>query len=144
MSLAGCAPSDDPALARWRTRLAQEARLTDEELGELRPFIAQQVRGRTIQIVEGATTRTLDEAQRAGVFDVLTLPAGVFDEGIRREGEGAVRVLNGPARSDNVEIETTQRLLIDVRTVLPRRYEFSYAFPGYGQDQAYDLVIGER
>ena len=72
---------------------------------------------------------------------MLTLPAGVFDEGLRREGEAVARVLNGPARSDNVEIETTQRLLIDVRAVLPRRYEFSYAFPGYGQDQAYDLII---
>jgi hypothetical protein len=72
---------------------------------------------------------------------MLSNRAGVYDEGLRREGKTTYRVLNAPGRSNNAEIEASQRLWIDVETFVPVRYQFSYAFPGYG-DYAYDLAVG--
>lgn len=140
---AACGRAEDPNLVAWRTRLAQEARLTDEELQRLRETVARQVEGHPVQVREGGgPARTLDAEATAALLEVLSLPAGVFDEGIRREATGTVRVLNGPGRSDNAEIEATQRLLVDTTTLLPRRYEFTYAVPGYGQEQTLDISVG--
>ena len=38
------------------------------------------------------------------------------------------------------EIEAAQRLWVDIGTLLPHRYQFTYAFPGYG-DYEYQLTI---
>jgi hypothetical protein len=73
-------------------------------------------------------------------FEILTNAAGVFDEGLQRENGRSFRVLNGPGRSDNAEIEATNRLWIDVDTFLPYRFRFAYAFPGYG-DYTLELVV---
>ena len=81
----------------------------------------------------------MSQDQHAVVFGMLSNRAGVYDEGLRREGGNSFRVLNGPGRSDNAEIEASQRLWIDVETFVPLRYQFTYAFPGYG-DYAYDLI----
>ena len=100
--------------------------------------VGQAVDGRTFRIREGAATHDLTVEQRAAVFSMLREPAGVYDEGLRQLGSSSVRVLNGPGRSDNAEIEALQRLWIDLDTFLPLRYQFAYAFPGYG-DYEYEL-----
>lgn len=138
--LGSCA-RDDRVPAALRDRLAAETRLSDEELTRVRLEAGRRVGERTVRIHEGAVSRPLDAAERAGVLEVLTLPAGVFDEGVRRDGGATYRVLNGPARSTHQEIEASQRLWLDVETLLPRRYEFAYAFPGAGEDRAYDLTV---
>ncbi len=71
---------------------------------------------------------------------MLSQPAGMFDEGLRRERGAALRVLNAPGRSTNAEIEAAQRLLIDIETLLPRRYQFDYAVAG-PDDFAVDLAV---
>ncbi len=143
-ALIACTPGEEPVPAALRDRLRSEARLGPQELDQVRAAVSQRIAGRAVQVTEGEDVRTLDDSQRALLFDVLTLPAGVFDEGIRREGTQVFRLLNGPARSDNTEIETFQRLWIDADTLLPRKYEFAYAFPGYGQDRTYELSFGRR
>ncbi len=134
-----CAPPADPARAALSDRLKQETRLSDEELGRFRDEVARAVAEKTFYIEEGTATRELRGEQRATVFSVLSNPAGVYDEGLRREGPSTLRVLNGPGRSMNAEIEASQRLWVDVETLLPIRYQFAYAFPGYG-DYALELV----
>lgn len=124
-----------------RERLANEARLSDQELDAVRQAVGARIGGRTVRVKDGADVRTLDEHQRALLFEVLSLPAGVFDEGVRREAGRTFRVLNGPARSDNTEIEAYQRLWVDADTLLPRKYEFAYAFPGYGEDRSYEITF---
>jgi hypothetical protein len=49
------------------------------------------------------------------------------------------RVLNAPGRSRDSEVEAARQLWVEVETFLPRRFQFTYAFPGYG-DYAFDLV----
>ncbi len=71
---------------------------------------------------------------------MLSQPAGMFDEGLRRERGAALRVLNAPGRSTKAEIEAAQRLLIDIETLLPRRYQFDYAVAG-PDDFAVDLAV---
>lgn len=136
-----CARSGDAVPAAMRDRLKAEARLSPLEIDEVRAAVGKQIAGRTVRITDGGELRTLDDSQRAMVFEVLSLPAGVFDEGIRRDGARTYRILNGPARSDNTEIEASQRLWVDADTLLPRKYEFAYAFPGYGQDHTYEITV---
>lgn len=138
---AACASNEDAVPPALRARLKNEARLGDQELEEVRQAVGKRIAGRTVRVTEGSDRRTLDESQRAMLFEILSLPAGVFDEGIRRDGAATFRVLNGPARSDNTEVETFQRLWVDVDSLLPRRYELVYAFPGYGQDRRYEITV---
>lgn len=137
---AACGPGDDVPRG-LRDRLENEARLSDQELAQVRAAVATRIAGRTVRVTDGPDVRTLDESQRTLLFEVLSLPAGVFDEGVRRDGAQTFRVLNGPARSDNTEIEAFQRLWVDADTLLPVKYEFAYAFPGYGQDRTYEITI---
>lgn len=139
--LVGCGASEPQVPAALRERLHQETRLTDAELGQVRLEVGRRVGDRAIRLTEGGTSRVLDAEERRGVLEVVTLDAGVFDEGVRREGTTTFRVLNGPARSTNAEIEASQRLWVDADTLLPRRYEFAYAFPGVGEDRVYELTI---
>lgn len=139
--LVGCGASESQVPAALRERLHQETRLTDAELGQVRLEVGRRVGDRAIRLTEGGTSRVLDAEERRGVLEVVTLDAGVFDEGLRREGTTTFRVLNGPARSTNAEIEASQRLWVDADTLLPRRYEFAYAFPGVGEDRVYELTI---
>jgi hypothetical protein len=139
LAIAGCAAPEDPARVELRARLQQETPLTEEELMRLTNEVSRTIEGKSFQAREGDATRALVGEQRTVVFAVLSNRAGLFDEGLRRDGGSAYRVLNGPARSDNAEIEASQRLWIDVETFLPFRYQFAYAFPGFG-DYAYDLI----
>ena len=140
--LSACGPSESPELVALRGRMRQETRLTDNELSQLRMAVDRLVGARSVRLAEGGTSRVLDTDERNGVLEVLTLTAGVFDEGLRREGTRTFRVLNGPARSTNAEIEAAQRLWVDVDSLLPTRYEFAYAFPGVGEDRVYELSVG--
>ena len=133
-----CAQPEDPARAQLRARVRQEVRLSEEELARLCNEIIRTIEGKTFRIKDGAT-RELSPEQRALVFDMLSNRAGLFDEGLRQDGGASYRVLNAPGLSNNAEIEASQRLSIDVETLLPLRYQFSYAFPGYG-DYAYELI----
>lgn len=139
--VAACANPEDAASQALRDRLKLEARLSDQEIDQVRQAVGARLGGTTVRVKDGADTRTLDEDQRAALFEVLALPAGVFDEGIRRDGPRIFRVLNGPARSDNAEIEAFQRLWVDADTLLPSKYEFAYAIPGYGQDRIYEIMV---
>jgi hypothetical protein len=138
--MSGCAPPESPARVELRSRLTQDTRLTEDELGRLFDELVRATEGRKIRITDSAGVEMPGPEPQAEVFNVLHNRIGVFDEGLKRDAGTAYRVLNGPGRSDNAEIEATQRLWIEVETLLPRRYEFSYAFQGYG-DYAYGVQV---
>jgi uncharacterized tellurite resistance protein B-like protein len=138
-----CGTREDPARAAFRQRLQQDAALSSEELGRFRADIVQAMEGKAF-LQQGPVARELDAEQRATVFGMLTEPAGMFDEGIRREQGVTFRVLNAPGRSTSQEIEASRRLWVDVETFLPRRFEFTHAFQGY-DDYSFDLALkGEQ
>ena len=141
VAAAGCAPAEDPARAELRDRLKQEAPLSDADLARLREEVRKAMAGKTF-LKEGAAAPELDAAEREVVFGMLTDPAGMFDEGLRTKSGTTFRVLNAPGLSGNAEIEASRRLLVDIDTFLPARFEFFYAFPGYG-DYSFDLVVDE-
>jgi hypothetical protein len=135
-----CGAPESPERAELRSRMAQEARLSDDELGRLLDEIAGDLEGKTVRITDSVGAQVPGPEPEAEVFSMLRNRIGVFDEGLRRDGEATYRVLNAPGKSDNAEIEASQRLWIDVATLLPRRYEFSYAFQGYG-DYTYGVQV---
>jgi hypothetical protein len=65
----------------------------------------------------------------------------MYDEGLRDVGGRSVRVLSAPGISEYREYSATRRIMVDVETFLPRRFEFSYEYPGMG-DYGFDLVVG--
>jgi hypothetical protein len=136
-----CGPAEDPARAELRERLKQESPLSNEDLARVRDEVGKAMAGKTF-LKEGAATPELDAAEREVVFGMLTDPAGMFDEGLRTKSGTTFRVLNAPGLSGNAEIEASRRLLVDVETFLPARFEFFYAFPGYG-DYSFDLVVDQ-
>jgi hypothetical protein len=138
--MSACGRPEDPARVELRERVKQDARLSNEELGRLLDEVGRTVQGKTFRIKDDAGTRDLTEDQRDVVFGMLTDRAGLYDEGPRLEAGTTVRVLNAPGVSSNAEIEASRRLWVDVETFLPRRFEFAYAFPGYG-DYSFDLVV---
>jgi hypothetical protein len=138
--LSSCSAPEDPARTQLRERLREETRLTDDEVRQVIAEVGQSLAARTVRIKEGADTRELNAEQRDVVFSMLRDPVGVYDEGLRQADGKTYRVLNGPGRSDNAEIEALQRLWIDLGTFLPGRYQFAYAFPGYG-DYEYQLIV---
>jgi hypothetical protein len=137
--LPGCGPSEDPGRAALRARLRQEARLSSDELASLREEIARAMTGKAFWIKEGADLHPMDDEQRVVVFGLLHESAGMYDEGLRRDARMTFRVLNAPGRSRDSEVEAARHLWVEVETFLPRRFQFTYAFPGYG-DYAFDLV----
>jgi len=141
LAILSCGRPEDPARVELRARLKQDARLHDEELKRFVDEVGRSVEGKTFRIKEGAATRELDEAQRAVTFGMLTSPAGIFDQGLRVEGGASCRLLNAPGEPLDTEIEATRVLCVDVETLLPSRFEFFYAVPGFG-DYAFELVEG--
>ena len=135
-----CSAPEDPARTRLRDRLRQETRLSEDEVREVIAEVGRAAAGRRFRVKEGAEARELNPEQREVVFSMVSDPVGVYDEGLRQVGNTTYRVLNGPGRSDNAEIEALQRLWIDLETFLPGRYQFAYAFPGYG-DYEYQLTV---
>lgn len=138
LAASACGRPEDPARAALRARLGQEARLSNDELAQVRDEVRRAIEGKTYRLNDADGAREMTSEQRTAIFEMLTHPAGMYDEGLRREAGATVRVLNAPGRSNNAEIEATQRLWIDVATFAPRKYLFTYAFPGYG-DYAFDL-----
>ena len=134
-----CTRAEDPARVDMRERLRQETHLSGEELAHFCNEVTRTVAGTSFRIKDGEATRELSREQQDVIFGMLTNRAGLYDEGLRREDGTSYRVLNAPGRSDNAEIEASQRLWIAVETLIPVRYQFTYAFPGYG-DYAYDLI----
>jgi hypothetical protein len=98
------------------------------------------IAGKSVQVREGAISRTLDNEQRLAVLGVLSDPDAVYDGGLRLEGNATWRGLKAGATPVLSELDATQTLWIDVETFLPRRYEFEYSSPGFG-DYAYELTF---
>jgi uncharacterized tellurite resistance protein B-like protein len=140
--ISACGTPEDPARVALRERVKQDTRLSDEDLSLLIKETARGVEGKSVRIRTGTTLEELDVVQRDTVLGMLTNPAGVFDEGLRTEGDAVSRVINGPGEPWSFEIEATRRLWIDVDTFLPRRFEFTYFIAGLG-DYSYDLVVEE-
>jgi hypothetical protein len=138
---AACESPQAQARRELQTRLKQEARLTPEELRRWYEQIAPVIAGKTVQVREGAISRTLDNEQRLAVLGVLSDPDAVYDGGLRLEGNAMWRGLKAGATPVLSELDATQTLWIDVETFQPRRYEFEYSSPGFG-DYAYDLTLG--
>ena len=140
--VSACGEREDPARHELRQRLRQDAQLSSEELGRLRAEITRAMAGKTF-FKQGSGPEELDAEQREFVFDMLTAPAGVFDEGLKKRGETMFRVLNAPAPSSDAEVEAFRRLWIDVDTFLPRRFDFAHSVQGY-EEYSFDLGVGSK
>jgi hypothetical protein len=135
----GCAQAEDPARAELRARLEQQNKLTPDEVGRVFDEINRTLQGKQVRAVRDGVTNNLAGDEREVVLGMLTDRVGVFDEGLRT-GDSPLRVFNAPAVSTNPEIEAVRRLFVDVRTLLPRRFEFAYAFPS-PDDYQLDLAV---
>jgi hypothetical protein len=140
--ISACGTPEDPARVALRERVKQDARLSDEDLSLLIKETARSIEGKSVRVRTGTALEELDAAERDTVLGMLTNPAGVFDEGLRTEGNAVSRVLNAPGEPWSYEIESTRRLWIDVETFLPHHFEFTYFVAGLG-DYSYDLVVEE-
>ena len=140
--VSSCGEREDPARRELRQRLRQSAQLSSEELGRFRAEITRAMAGKTFSM-QGPVPQELDAEQHELVFDMLTEPAGMFDEGLKMRGETTFRVLNAPAPSSDAEVEAFRRLWIDIETFLPRRFELARSVGGYEQS-SFDLVVGSK
>lgn len=140
--VSACGERETPAQRELRQRLRQDAQLSSEELGRFRAEITRAMAGKTF-FRQGSVPEELVAEQRDFVFEMLTEPAGMFDEGLKTRGETTFRVLNAPATSSDAEIEAFRKLWIDVQTFLPRRFEFAHSVQGY-EAYSFDLVVGSK
>lgn len=123
-----------------RARLKEERRLTPDEIRAFFDQIALVVGDRKVNVKQGAITRELSSEERASVLRMLSDPNSVYDEGLRREGGSTWRGLTTGATPATSELDAMQTLWFDVDSFVPRRYEFQYSSPGFG-DYAYDLIL---
>lgn len=137
--IAGCT-REDPARSALRARLKEAPQMSQQDLGRTLDEVAKSLAGKTLLVKVDAATKEMNQEQRDVVLGMLTDRIGVFDEGLRTDGGVTVRVLNAPGLSTNPEYSAARRLLIDIETFVPRRFEFSYEFPGMG-DYAFDLAL---
>src|SRR6185295_18150427 len=93
--------------------------------------------GKVARIQDGPLTQDLDDKSRAGIFAILTGRLPVTDGGLRTTADGPLRGLRAPATPVQSEVDATETLWIDTGTLLPRRFEFTYSMPGFG-DAAFD------
>jgi hypothetical protein len=126
-----------------KARLASPAKLSQDDAARALDAIGRAMGGRAPRVTQGAVTRPLDEKERAQIFDVLADARGLEDVGIRQIGGATVRGLRVPATSPQSEIEATGTVWIDVDSLLPRRYDFAYAMPGFG-DTTLDLTFENK
>lgn len=138
---ASCAPPEDPARIELRARLKQPAVLTDEELGRLVTEVSKSIGSKPVKISQDGATKDMDAEQRGVVLGMFENRMGMYDEGLKELDGRTVRVLNAPGISQHMEYSAQRRIMVDVETFLPRRFEFSYEFQGMG-DYAFDLVAG--
>lgn len=139
VAIAGCA-TDDPARVELRARLKQTAVLSEQDLAGMLDEVSRSVGEKPVQFTRDAASGELTKEQRDVVLGMLTNRQGVFDEGLRASGGTTMRVINAPGLSLHPEYSASRRLLVDVETFLPRRFEFSYEFEGMG-DYALELEI---
>jgi hypothetical protein len=137
ISLAAC-HTEDPVRVAMRARLRQETRLTPDEIRRFFDQIAPAIADKKVSVKEGALTRALDEPQRTSVLGMLSDPGSVYDGGLKVDGKNVWRGVKTGGTAALSELDATQTLWIDVDTFIPRRYEFEYSSPGFG-DYAYDL-----
>ncbi len=140
--MSACGEREDPARRELGQRLRLDAQLSSEELGRFRAEITRAMAGKTF-FKQGPVPEELSTEQRDFVFNMLTEPAGMFDEGLKTQGDTTFRVLNGPAPSSDAEVEAFRRLWIDVETFLPGRFELAHSFQGY-EEYAFDLSAGSK
>lgn len=140
VSVAGCRAGEDPARASMRARLKQEMRLTPAEVRELFAQVAPAIAGKQLRVTQGALSRTLEEQERTSVLGMLSDPGEVYDGGLKVDGKNVWRGLKTGGATVLSELDATQTLWIDVDSFVPRRYEFEYSSPGFG-DYAYDLTF---
>jgi hypothetical protein len=140
-SLAAC-QAEDPSRVAMRARLKQESRVTPEEVRGLFAQVAPVIAGKQVQVTQGALTRTLDDRERATVLGLLSDPGEVYDGGLRVDGKNVWRGLKTGGTPALSELDATQTLWIDVDSFVPRRYEFEYSSPGFG-DYAYELAFSQ-
>lgn len=138
---ASCAAPEDPARVELRARLKQQAVLTDDELGRVVTEVSKSIGDKPVRISQDGATKDLDAAQRDVVLGMFTNRTGMYDEGLKDVGGRTVRVLNAPGVSQYMEYSAARRVMVDVETFLPARFEFSYEFEGMG-DYAFDLLVG--
>ena len=136
-----CGAREDPARGELRQRLRQSNQLSPEELGRFRAEITRTMAGKTFSMQ--GSPQELDAEQRELVLGMLTEPAGMFDEGMKTQGEKTFRVLNAPAASNDAEVEAFRRLWIDIETFLPHRFELARSVGGY-ETTEFDLVVGSK
>ena len=137
LAVLGCR-GEDPSRTAMRTRLKQESRLTPDEIRRLFDLIGPAIANQRVIVKQGARSRALDEEERTKVLGILSDPAAVYDASLRREGDHMWRGIATGGTAALSELDAMQTLWIDVETFLPRRYEFEYSSPGFG-DYAYDL-----
>ena len=123
-----------------KDRLRASEPLTEDDIARAFDAVGRAMSGKGPRVRHGALTRQLDEKERAQLFNVLGDPRGLADAGLRAIDGAMVRGVRAPATSPQSEIEATGTVWIDVSSLLPRRYEFTYAMPGFG-DTAFDLVF---
>jgi len=137
----GCQTAEDKERAAFRERLREAAPLSQAEVSRLIAEAVRAIGGRQLIVQELGGTRELPPEARSEVLSVLTSGASVADVGLKQEGGQIFRGLSGPGTPARSELDATRTLWIDIRSLLPRRYEFAYSLPGYG-DYAYDLKFG--
>jgi hypothetical protein len=138
-SLAACQP-EDPSRTALRARLKQENRLTPDEIRAFFDQIATVIANKKVTVKQGALTRALDDEQRTGVLGMLSDPGSVYDGGLKVDGKSQWRGLKTGGTPPMSELDATQTLWVDVDSFVPKRFEFEYSSPGFG-DYAYDLTF---
>lgn len=133
------APAVDSA-DTFRARLNAKSELSREDRARLISEAARAMAGKVARIQDGPLTQDLDDKSRAGIFAILTGRLPVVDGGLRSTAGATLRGLIAPATPVQSEVDATETLWIDTATLLPRRFEFTYSMPGFG-DAAFDLTF---
>jgi hypothetical protein len=137
--IAGQGPIVD-STAAFRDRLQTDVELSRDDRARLIDGAARAMAGKVARIQDGPLTQALDEKTRARIFSMLTGRLPVDDGGRRTTAAGTWRGLRAPATPVQSEVDATDTLWIDTVTLLPRRFEFTYSMPGFG-DAAFDLTF---
>jgi hypothetical protein len=124
----------------FRARLKANAELSRDDQSRLIAAAARAMSGKVARIQDGPLTQDLDDKSRAGIFAILTGRLPVDDGGLRTTTGSTLRGLRAPATPPQSEVDATETLWIDTETLLPRRFEFTYSMPGFG-DAAFDLTF---
>jgi hypothetical protein len=135
LAAAVCGRDQDRSI---KDRLRASEPLTEDDIARTLEGVGRAMRGKGPRVRQGALTRQLDERERAQLFNVLGDPRGLTDAGLHTIDDAMVRGVRAPATSPQSEIDATGTVWIDVNSLLPRRYEFTYAAAGFG-DTAFDL-----